>query len=92
MIIDLAADSRGNAEPPRPGETVDVDGVKVIGPDNLVSDMAANASQLYAKNLENLLGLLLTEDGELKVDFDDDIVDAACVAHEGEVRGERTAR
>jgi NAD(P) transhydrogenase subunit alpha len=92
VIVDLAADSGGNAEPSKPGETVDVDGVKVIGPSNLVSDMAADASQLYAKNLENLLGLLVTEEGELKIDFEDDIVDAACIVHEGEIRGERTAR
>jgi NAD(P) transhydrogenase subunit alpha len=92
VIIDLAADSGGNAEPSKPGETVDVDGVKVIGPSNLVSDMAADASQLYAKNLESLLGLLVTEEGDLKIDFEDDIIDAACIAHEGEIRGERTAR
>jgi proton-translocating NAD(P)+ transhydrogenase subunit alpha len=92
VIVDLAADSGGNAEPSRPGETVDVGGVKVIGPDNLVSDMAADASQLYAKNLENLLGLLVGEEGELRIDFEDDIVDAACIAHEGEIRGERTAK
>jgi NAD(P) transhydrogenase subunit alpha len=92
VIIDLAADSGGNAEPSRPGETVVVDGVKVIGPANLVSDMAADASQLYAKNLENLLGLLVDEEGQLKIDFDDDIVDAACIAHEGQIRGERTAK
>src|SRR3954468_24551474 len=92
VVIDLAADSGGNAEPSRPGETVDVDGVKVIGPDNLVSDMAADASQLYAKNLENLLGLLVDEEGGLKIDFEDDIVDAACIAHQGEIRGERTAK
>jgi len=92
VVIDLAADSGGNAEPSRPGETVDVDGVKVIGPANLVSDMAADASQLYAKNLENLLGLLVDEEGQLKIDFEDDIVDAACIAHQGEIRGERTAR
>jgi len=92
VIIDLAADSGGNAEPSQPGETVLVDGVKVIGPDNLVSDMAADASQVYAKNLENLLGLLVTEEGKLNVDFEDDIIDAACVAHEGEIRGERTAK
>ena len=92
VIIDLAADSGGNAEPSRPGQTVDVDGVKVIGPANLVSDMAADASQLYAKNLENLLGLLVDEEGQLKIDFEDDIVDAACIAHEGQIRGERTAK
>jgi H+-translocating NAD(P) transhydrogenase subunit alpha len=92
VIIDLAADSGGNAEPSQPGQTVDVDGVKVIGPANLVSDMAADASQLYAKNLENLLGLLVDDEGQLKIDFDDDIVAAACIAHEGQVRGERTAK
>ncbi len=92
VIVDLAADSGGNAEPSKPGETVVVDGVKVIGPANLVSDMAADASQLYAKNLENLLGLLVDEEGQLKIDFEDDIVDAACIAHEGEIRGERTAK
>jgi proton-translocating NAD(P)+ transhydrogenase subunit alpha len=92
VIIDLAADSGGNAEPSQPGQTVDVDGVKVIGPANLVSDMAADASQLYAKNLENLLGLLVGDEGQLKIDFEDDIVDAACIAHEGQVRGERTAK
>jgi NAD(P) transhydrogenase subunit alpha len=92
VIIDLAADSGGNAEPSKPGETVVVDGVKVIGPANLVSDMAADASQLYAKNLENLLGLLVDEEGQLKIDLEDDIVDAACIAHEGQIRGERTAK
>ena len=92
VIVDLAADSGGNAELSKPGETVVEGGVKVIGPSNLVSDMAADASQLYAKNLENLLGLMVTEEGELNVDFEDDILDAACIAHGGELRGERTAR
>ena len=49
--------------------------------------MAAHASQLYAKNLENLLGLMVSEEGELKIDFEDEIVDAACITHEGEMRG-----
>ncbi len=92
VVVDLAADSGGNAELSQPGETVVEGGVKVIGPSNLVSDMAADASQLYAKNLENLLGLMVTEEGELKIDFEDDIIDGACIAHEGELRGERTAR
>jgi len=91
VVVDLAADSGGNAEPSKPGETVVENGVKVIGPSNLVSEMAADASQLYAKNLENLLGLLVSDEGELKVDFDDDILDAACIAHDGKLRGERTA-
>ena len=61
-------------------------GVKVIGPRNLASEMPAPASQLYAKNLENLLGLLVDEEGELKVDFEDDIVAAACITQGGEIR------
>jgi H+-translocating NAD(P) transhydrogenase subunit alpha len=92
VIVDLAGDSGGNCELTQAGETVDHNGVKIIAPRNLASDMAAHASQLYAKNIENLLGLLVTEEGQLNLNFDDEVVAAACIAHEGEVRGERTAR
>jgi NAD(P) transhydrogenase subunit alpha len=51
-----------------------------------------HASQLYAKNLENLLGLMITDEGALELNFEDDIIDAACIAREGELRGERTAK
>jgi proton-translocating NAD(P)+ transhydrogenase subunit alpha len=89
VIVDLAADSGGNCELTKAGETV-VDGpVKVIGPRNLASDMAADASQLYSKNVENLLGLLIGEDGALNIDFDDEIIAGACITHEGEIRNER---
>jgi NAD(P) transhydrogenase subunit alpha len=89
VIVDLAADSGGNCELTRAGETVVENGVKVIGPSNLPSEMATHASQLYAKNVENLLGLLVTEEGELKLDFDDEVVAGACITHEGEIRSER---
>jgi H+-translocating NAD(P) transhydrogenase subunit alpha len=89
VIVDLAAESGGNCELTEAGETVTSDGVKVIGPRNLASDMATNASQLYAKNVENLLGLLIAEDGSLKLDFDDEIVAGACITHQGEIRNER---
>jgi H+-translocating NAD(P) transhydrogenase subunit alpha len=93
VIIDLAGDSGGNCELTEARETVVSDnGVKVISPTNLPSDMAAHASQLYAKNVENLLGLLVTEDGELTIDFEDEVVDGACITHEGQIRGERTAQ
>jgi H+-translocating NAD(P) transhydrogenase subunit alpha len=92
VIVDLAGDSGGNCELTEAGETVVSDnGVKVIAPANLPSDMAAHASQLYAKNVENLLGLLVGDDGDLALDFDDEIVAGACVTHDGEIRGERTA-
>ncbi len=89
VIVDMAADSGGNAEPSEPGKTVDVDGVKVIGPSNLPSEMATHASQLYAKNIENLLKLMVDEDGSLKLDFEDEIIAGACITHEGEIRHER---
>ena len=92
VIVDLAAESGGNCELTEPGETVDEGGVRVIGPRNLASRMPAPASQLYAKNLENLLGLMITEEGELKLDFEDEILADACITHEGQIRHERAAR
>jgi NAD(P) transhydrogenase subunit alpha len=92
VIIDLAADSGGNCELSEPGQTVVSDnGVKVIGPSNLASDMAAHASQLYAKNVENLLGLLVDEEGNLNLNFDDEVVAGACLTHGGEIKNERAA-
>jgi H+-translocating NAD(P) transhydrogenase subunit alpha len=92
VIVDLAAETGGNCELTEAGRTVESGGVRVIGPVNLASELPGHASQLYAKNLENLVGLMLTGSGGIELDFDDDIIDAACIAHEGEIRGERTAR
>jgi NAD(P) transhydrogenase subunit alpha len=92
VIVDLAAESGGNCELTRVGETVVENGVKVVGPRNLPSRMPAPASQLYAKNVENLLGLMIGENGALRLDFEDDIIAAACVTHEGQIRNERAAK
>jgi proton-translocating NAD(P)+ transhydrogenase subunit alpha len=92
VIVDLAAETGGNCELTEAGETVDEDGVRVIGPLNLASEMPRPASQLYAKNLESLLGLLVGEGGELSLDFEDDIIDVACITHGGEIRNERAAK
>jgi len=92
VIVDLAAETGGNCELTEAGQTVVEGGVKVIGPRNLASEMPVPASQLYAKNLENLLGLLVSEEGELKIDFEDDILAAACITHGGEIRNERAAK
>ncbi|HYU61284.1 MAG TPA: Re/Si-specific NAD(P)(+) transhydrogenase subunit alpha [Solirubrobacterales bacterium] len=89
VVVDLAGESGGNCELTRAGETVVEDGVKVIAPANLPSEMAKDASQLYAKNIENLLGLLADDEGNLKLDFDDEIVAGACITHDGEIRNER---
>jgi NAD(P) transhydrogenase subunit alpha len=92
VIVDLAAETGGNCELTEPGQTVVENGVKVLGPRNLASEMPAPASQLYAKNLENLLGLLITEEGKVELDFEDDIVAAACITQGGEIRNERAAK
>jgi NAD(P) transhydrogenase subunit alpha len=89
VIVDLAGESGGNCELTRMGETVVSNGVKVIAPVNLPSEMATHASQLYAKNVENLLGLLIDEAGSLRLDFEDEIVAGACITHDGEIRHER---
>lgn len=92
VVMDLAAETGGNCALTEPGKTVEHGGVEVIGPVDLASEMPGHASQLYSKNVENLLGLLIGEDGSISIDFEDDILDASCIAHDGEVRGERTAR
>ena len=89
VIVDLAGESGGNCELTKAGETVDENGVKIIAPRNLASDMPAHASQLYAKNLENFIGLITGEDGGLNLNFDDEVVAGACLTHEGEIKNER---
>jgi NAD(P) transhydrogenase subunit alpha len=78
VLVDLAAESGGNCELSRPGEDVEHHGVLVQGMKDAPSAMAVHASQLYARNVVNLL-LLMTTDGEVVPDFEDEIVAAACV-------------
>jgi proton-translocating NAD(P)+ transhydrogenase subunit alpha len=89
VIVDLAGEAGGNCELTKAGETVVENGVEVIAPLNLASEMATHASQLYAKNVENLLGLLVDDEGNLALDFDDEIVAGACITHDGEIVNER---
>ena len=89
VIVDLAGESGGNCELTEAGKTVEHGGVKVISPTNLASDMAAHASQLYAKNIDNLLGLLISDEGSLNLDFEDEVIAGACITHDGEIRNER---
>jgi H+-translocating NAD(P) transhydrogenase subunit alpha len=89
VIVDLAGETGGNTELTRAGETVVEDGVKIIAPPNLPSQLAKDASQLYAKNIENLLGLLIDDEGSLSIDFDDEIIAGAVITHDGEIRNER---
>jgi H+-translocating NAD(P) transhydrogenase subunit alpha len=89
VIIDLAAEQGGNCAYTEPGREIIINGVKIIGAVNLPATVATNASQMYAKNLQMLLQLLVSKDGNLNLDFTDDIIDSACVTHGGEIRNQR---
>lgn len=85
VIVDVAAPTGGNCELTRPGETIDHRGVVIIGPTDLPSRVAHDASQMYARNLAAFLGRLAGDSGELVLDFDDEIVSEACITHDGRV-------
>ncbi|MDP6632495.1 MAG: hypothetical protein QGI51_03205, partial [Dehalococcoidales bacterium] len=70
----------------KPGEETVENGVIICGPLNLASDMAMQASQLYSRNISGLL-LLMINEGQLNLDFEDAIIDGCCVTHAGEIRG-----
>jgi H+-translocating NAD(P) transhydrogenase subunit alpha len=91
VIVDLAAEQGGNCACTDPGKDIVWNGVTIIGPINLPSSMPVHASQLYAKNLTSLMQLLINKDKALQVDFGDDIVEAACVTHAGEIRNSRVS-
>jgi proton-translocating NAD(P)+ transhydrogenase subunit alpha len=79
VIVDLAAEAGGNCELTEPGSDVVWGGVSILGPLNLASSVPVHASQLYARNVSALLTHLVVE-GQLQLDFDDEITAAACVA------------
>jgi len=85
VIIDISAETGGNCELTKPGETVVVNGVTIIGPVNLASDMATVASQFFSRNVANLI-MHMQQDGRLQFDFDDQITAGVCITHAGEVR------
>jgi NAD(P) transhydrogenase subunit alpha len=87
VVVDLAAEAGGNCELTRAGETVEHGEVRIIGPRDVPSGMPVHASQFYSRNVIKLLSHLV-EDGELELDFDDEITDEAVVCHGGEVRHE----
>jgi len=84
VIVDLAAEAGGNCELTEPGEEVVRENVTIVGLTNLPSSMPYHASQLYARNVAALLQHLAPE-GELKLDFEDEITRGACVTRKEEV-------
>jgi NAD(P) transhydrogenase subunit alpha len=84
VIVDLAGEAGGNCELSEPGESVIRHDVKILAPLNVPSTMAEHASQLYARNIQSLLGLMI-KDGHLELDFDDEVIAGACITRGGEI-------
>jgi NAD(P) transhydrogenase subunit alpha len=85
VVFDLAAETGGNVEGSVPGETVEADGIKIIGARNLPSRLAPASSVLYARNLLNFVQLIVDKEGKLAVHLEDDLVKGALLSHEGKV-------
>ncbi len=85
VIIDMAGESGGNCELTEPGKTVIREGVKIVSPLNLPATMPEHASQLFARNVLALLELMIDEEGEMNLDFEDEIIADSCVVRDGEI-------
>lgn len=89
VVIDLAASTGGNCELTKNNETVVHNGVKIIGQSNYPGMMPLDASRMFGKNVMNFLALIIGKEGELNLNFDDDIVKGTCITHNGELFNER---
>jgi NAD(P) transhydrogenase subunit alpha len=85
VIVDLAAETGGNCELTVPGEIVERHGVTIIGITNLPSTLPVHASQMYSKNIQNLLALMIDKNGAYTIDMNDDIVNQTIITHDGEI-------
>jgi H+-translocating NAD(P) transhydrogenase subunit alpha len=91
VVVDIAAEQGGNCELTRPGEIVEHQHVRIVGPVNLAAELAYNASEMYARNLYNFLKPALVK-GELVIDWNDEVFAQSCLTSGGVVRHEPTAK
>ncbi len=89
VIVDLAASTGGNCELTKNNETITHKGVTIIGNSYLPSTVPADASKMFGKNVFNFLKLIIDKEGNLNLNFEDDIVKGTCVTHHKEVMNER---
>ena len=85
VIVDLAAESGGNCQSTEPGKTIEKNGVTIVGITNVAGTAPFHASQMYAKNLVNLMKLLLTTDGGLNIDPADEIIAGILLCRGGQI-------
>ena len=91
VIIDLAAATGGNTPFTKNNETIMEGGVKIIGNSNLPSNMPSDSSKLYGKNIINFLKLMINAEGELNLNWDDDLISETCLTHNGKITNTRVA-
>ncbi|HYU82652.1 MAG TPA: Re/Si-specific NAD(P)(+) transhydrogenase subunit alpha [Candidatus Polarisedimenticolia bacterium] len=92
VIVDLAAETGGNTELTQAGKVIDVDGVRIDGTTNIPSTMPYHASQMYSRNIQSLLGLMVTKEGKLNLDMKDDVIKGTVITKDGEVVHEQTKK
>jgi len=85
VIVDIAAEGGGNCELTQPGETIEHNGVIIHAPFNIPSQMPIHASEMYAKNLFNLISPMIKE-GELQLDWEDEVIAGSALTHAGEIK------
>ena len=91
VIVDLSAEGGGNCEDTQPGETIQVGGVTIVAPMNVPSLLAADASELYAKNVFNLLALML-KDNVIEIDWTDEVLAQTALTHDGKRTDDAVAK
>lgn len=89
VVIDIAAATGGNTPVTKNDETVNFNGVSIVGNSNLPATMPADASKLYGKNILNFLQLIIDKEGKLNLNWEDDLVKGSCITHGGKVVHER---
>ena len=89
VIIDLAAATGGNTPLTKNNETINYNGVSIVGNSSLQSTMPSDASKLYGKNVLNFLQLIITKEGAINLNWEDDLVKGSCITYNGEIVHER---
>lgn len=92
VIIDLASSTGGNTELTEDMKTIHFRGITITGHSNLASEMPSDASKLYGKNILNFLKLIIDKEGQINLNFEDELVAGTCITHNGEIVNERVKK
>lgn len=85
VIVDIMAEMGGNCEGTKAGETVEHNGVKIVGTEHLASSLAVNASEMFSRNILNFITPMFTEEGDVKIDWEDDVIKGSVATHDGNI-------